>query len=75
MAEKAEPLLCGRRGQWRQVHPREEHLVPLFVALGAAGPDAVVAPLFEEWCMSLAMHSYRFDDPSSSHPHSSERPL
>jgi len=44
-----------------RAHPTEEHFMPLFVALGAAGIDAKVERIFDglEW-NSLAMDAYRF---------------
>ncbi len=44
-----------------RAHPTEEHFLPLFVALGAAGPDAKIERVFDglEW-ESLAMDAYRF---------------
>jgi 4,5-DOPA dioxygenase extradiol len=45
-----------------QNHPTEEHLLPLFVAMGAAGPDARATQLhasFEHGV--LAMDAYAFD--------------
>lgn len=43
-------------------HPTPEHLLPLFVALGAAGPGAAAAPLFRGYEYGvLAMDAWRFD--------------
>ncbi len=44
-----------------RAHPTEEHFLPLFVALGAAGGGAKVERVFDglEWD-SLAMDAYRF---------------
>ncbi len=43
----------------RYAHPREEHLLPLMVAAGAAeGPGAQV---FSELVMETAMSGFRFD--------------
>jgi 4,5-DOPA dioxygenase extradiol len=43
-------------------HPTPEHLLPLFVALGAAGPDAVARRLHASHTYgSLAMDVYAFD--------------
>ena len=41
-------------------HPREEHLVPLFVAAGAGG-DAAGARIFSDEPMGAAISAYRFD--------------
>lgn len=42
-------------------HPTPEHLLPLFVALGAAGPDATATPLFRGYEFGvLAMDAWRF---------------
>ena len=43
----------------RLVHPREDHLLPLMVAAGAAGEDAG-RRLFIDKAMHVAMASYRF---------------
>lgn len=45
----------------RLVHPREDHLLPLMVAAGAAGDDAG-RRLFIERAMQVAMASYQFGD-------------
>lgn len=46
----------------RTCHPREEHLVPLFVALGAA-PDAKASRVYHESNLmgGITASSYRFD--------------
>ncbi len=45
-----------------RAHPTEEHFLPLFVALGAAGPDATPTRVFDGFEGSaLAMDAYRFD--------------
>jgi 4,5-DOPA dioxygenase extradiol len=42
-------------------HPTEEHLMPLFVAMGAAGPDAKATPLHSSYEYGiLAMDVYQF---------------
>ena len=44
----------------RQSHPTPEHLLPLFVAWGAAG--AAGAPIHEAWEYgTLALHAFRFE--------------
>jgi 4,5-DOPA dioxygenase extradiol len=45
----------------KRAHPSEEHFLPLFVALGAAGPDADVKRVVEGFeAGALAMDSYLF---------------
>jgi aromatic ring-opening dioxygenase catalytic subunit (LigB family) len=49
----------------RAAHPREEHLLPLHVAVGAAGGDACELTYHERDFMGgLAVSSYRFRDPA-----------
>lgn len=44
-----------------RAHPRDEHLIPLFVALGAAGPGARGAAIHRSFDFgSLSMAAYRF---------------
>jgi aromatic ring-opening dioxygenase catalytic subunit (LigB family) len=43
----------------RAVHPREEHLLPLMVAAGAAGPDAG-STIFRDDVMAVTVSSTRF---------------
>jgi 4,5-DOPA dioxygenase extradiol len=61
--ERAALLDYRRAGPFAaQNHPTEEHLLPLFVAMGAAGPDARATQLhasFEHGV--LAMDAYAFD--------------
>ena len=48
-----------------RAHPTDEHLLPLFVALGAAGDDAAVTRLGDEVThASLAMDAYAFGMPA-----------
>jgi 4,5-DOPA dioxygenase extradiol len=45
-----------------RAHPTEEHFLPLFVALGAAGPDARAALAYTSIDgAALSMDAYRFD--------------
>jgi aromatic ring-opening dioxygenase catalytic subunit (LigB family) len=49
----------------RAAHPREEHLLPLHVAVGAAGGDACELTYHDRDFMGgLAVSSYRFRDPA-----------
>lgn len=48
----------------RLAHPREEHLIPLMVAAGAAG-DSPGALDFRERVWGVSMASYRFSDSSA----------
>jgi len=43
----------------RQAHPREEHLVPLFVAAGAGGDDMVTVP-YNDTYLGLRLSAYHF---------------
>lgn len=46
-----------------RIHPTEEHLLPLFFALGAAGPDAVARRIHGGFAYAaLAMYAYAFDN-------------
>jgi len=48
----------------RMAHPREEHLLPLMVALGAAEADVATVPYHEDkFFGALAVSSFRFDAP------------
>ncbi|WP_210542061.1 class III extradiol ring-cleavage dioxygenase [Rhodoferax sp. PAMC 29310] len=45
----------------RQAHPREEHLLPLMVAVGAAGDDAATCPYHEATFFgAVTVSSFRF---------------
>jgi aromatic ring-opening dioxygenase catalytic subunit (LigB family) len=56
--------------QARAAHPREEHLIPLMVALGAAEDEAATCVYHEEaFFGSLAVSSFRFGGPVSGAPH------
>ena len=47
----------------RYAHPTEEHFLPLFVAWGAAGDDAIAERIFEGLeAGTLSMDSYAFRD-------------
>lgn len=45
----------------RNCHPREEHLIPLMVVLGAAGPDAKVVEGFKGKVMKVKCSGYVFE--------------
>jgi aromatic ring-opening dioxygenase catalytic subunit (LigB family) len=48
----------------RSAHPREDHLIPLMVAVGAAGRDAGARVYHEQAFMgAITASSYRFGDP------------
>ncbi|SHG51898.1 class III extradiol ring-cleavage dioxygenase [Massilia sp. CF038] len=48
-------------------HPSEEHLMPLFVAMGAAGPDSVARRLHSSYEYGiLAMDIYAFSDAATN---------
>lgn len=49
----------------RAAHPREEHLLPLHVAAGAAGPDAG-ARVLRDTVMASAQSAFRFGPPDAS---------
>jgi aromatic ring-opening dioxygenase catalytic subunit (LigB family) len=61
-ATERDALLKG----WRNApfaayaHPREEHLIPLFVAAGA-GSDGPGKRVFDDEPMGAAISAYRFD--------------
>jgi aromatic ring-opening dioxygenase catalytic subunit (LigB family) len=64
--ESPAPERDARFADWQRApharfsHPREEHLVPLFVAAGAAG-DAPGKRVFADEPMGAAISAYRFD--------------
>jgi 4,5-DOPA dioxygenase extradiol len=46
----------------RRAHPREEHFMPFFVALGAAGEGAEARPLHRSWSHgALSMTALAWD--------------
>lgn len=50
----------------RAAHPREDHLLPLMIAVGAAGGDAGERIYHQEdFAGSITVSSYRFGDPAS----------
>src|SRR5471032_897268 len=50
----------------RAAHPREEHLLPLMVALGAAEGEVAAVPYHEDKFMgALAVSSFRFGQPAA----------
>ena len=64
---------AARLLQWAQApsariaHPREDHFVPLMVAVGAAGEDTAVRIYHEDaWNGTVVTSSFRFGEPSSS---------
>ncbi len=64
--ESPAPLRDGLFAHWESApharfsHPREEHLVPLFVAAGAGG-EAAGKRIFNDEPMGAAISAYRFD--------------
>ena len=44
----------------RAAHPREEHLIPLMVASGAAADELAACNYREEWPMGLVVSNFRF---------------
>ena len=53
----------------RAAHPREDHLIPLMVAAGAAGDDAGTRVYYESAFMgAITASSYRFGEPVVSAP-------
>ena len=48
----------------RVAHPREDHFIPLMVAVGAAGDDPAVTSYHEDaWNGTVATSSFRFGEP------------
>ncbi len=48
----------------RAAHPREDHLIPLIVAVGAAGRDAAARVYYEQAFLgAITASSYRFGEP------------
>ena len=61
---------ASRLVQWAQApaarvaHPREDHLIPLMVAVGAAGEDVAVRSYHEDaWNGTVVTSSFRFGEP------------
>ena len=51
----------------RQAHPREEHLLPLMVAVGAAGGDAALCTYHEDnFFGGISVSNFRFDGAPSA---------
>lgn len=66
-ADEREQALLGweQAPSARAAHPREEHLIPLFVALGAAGDEPAACVYHEDdFFGSLAVSSFRFGEPA-----------
>lgn len=65
--ESAEPERSAMLAQWEKApharfsHPREEHLVPLFVASGAGGAMSG-KKIFSDAPMGAEINAYRFDE-------------
>jgi aromatic ring-opening dioxygenase catalytic subunit (LigB family) len=65
--ESPEPVRSKLLAGWREApsglfaHPREEHLIPLFVAAGAGGEDPG-RRVFNDEPMGAAISAYRFGD-------------
>ena len=68
LARRSEHLLNWERAPFaRAAHPREDHLVPLHVAVGAAEEEpGTVVYREESFFGEIAMSSYRFGNNSSS---------
>ena len=51
----------------RVAHPREDHFVPLMVAVGAAGDDVAIRSYHEDaWNGTVVTSSFRFGEPTGS---------
>jgi aromatic ring-opening dioxygenase catalytic subunit (LigB family) len=60
-AQRTAPCWNGKKRRPPHAHPREEHLLPLMVVLGAAENDAASVPYHEDAFMgALAVSSFRF---------------
>ena len=64
LAAGDEAALCDwltRAPQPRRAHPSPEHLMPIFVAYGAAGPNARGERIYNDFTLgSMSMAAYRF---------------
>lgn len=49
----------------RKAHPHPDHLLPVYVALGAAGEQCKAEKIYEEFTMGLALSCYEFKAASS----------
>ena len=69
-AEREQALLrWSEAPQARAAHPREEHLIPLMVVLGAAEEEAAACVYHEDdFFGSLAVSSFRFGAPVGEQP-------
>ena len=60
--EAAKALRPDTHAHYRRAHPTPEHLMPLYVALGAAGPDADAERVHASFSWgSVSMSAYRFE--------------
>lgn len=67
-AQRRDRLIDWTAGpQARRAHPREDHLIPLLVAAGAAGPDAG-RRLFLDHALAVDMGSYEFGSAAGTDP-------
>jgi aromatic ring-opening dioxygenase catalytic subunit (LigB family) len=66
--ERAARLLEWAQAPYARVaHPREDHLIPLMVAVGAAGDDQAVRSYHEDtWNGTVVTSSFRFGEPVAS---------
>ena len=52
----------GNKHHATQAHPTEEHLLPIFVALGASGENFATRIVYQGFSLgTLAMDSFAFD--------------